>query len=351
MTDFENNITKIISTLKILLYKSEEFHLFDILNNCKPTLNYVTSDFGIDYYTLLLEIDIDYFSRNYGDNTLREAEGHFLGYISDILRGNDRNVISSVVISPAIKDYINWNDIAELYNKNSMIQDIEKVTEILVKVSTGTKIEELNKGYISIYSKLKLALNKLNIKNPNPYKNLWEAYQYWSTNLVTYADRRAYFTNLYQGVITTLKESNSYSNPSLHLSYTGWQELDRKIAEIKKRFKEAINEEQFNAIGAICRSTYITLANMVYDADIHKTLDGVIPSKTDYKRKLEAFINYNLEGSTNEMFRAHCKKTTALADELTHKTTANKTQTALTITALISVVNIIQILNGNSYNL
>lgn len=351
MANFEDNITKVISTLKILLYKNEEFHLFDILNNCKPKLNYSYSDFNIDYYTLLLEIDIDYFTRYYGNNILRKAEEYILGYVSDILRGDDCRVINSVVISPAIKDYINWQDIAELYDKNSLIHDIERITNILIEVATGANIEQLNSSYISIYKKIDEALKKINIKNPNPYKNLWDAHQYWSANLKTYADRRVYFANIYQELIETLKENDSYSSPSLHLSYTGWQELDRKIAEIKKQFKEAVNEEQFNGIGAMCRSAFVTLANMVYKEDVHKTLDGVTPSKTDYKRKLEAFINYHLNGSTNEIFRNHCKKTTALADELTHKLTANKTQTALTITALISVVNIIKILNGNSYSL
>lgn len=37
-----------------------------------------------------------------------------------------------------------------------------------------------------------------------------------------------------------------------------------------------------------------------------------------------------------------------LADELTHKTTANRVQTALTITSLISVVNIIKILDEST---
>ena len=193
MIDFENNITKLISTLKILLYKSEEFHLFDILNNCKPTLNYCTYNLGIDYYTLLLEMNIDSFSRNYGNNILREAEEDIHGYISNILRGDDRNVISSVVISPIIKDYINWHDISQLYDKNSLIQDIEKIVEILIDVATGTNIEKLNSSYISIYKNIDVALKKLNIKNPNPYKNLWDAYKYWSANLKTYADRRTYF--------------------------------------------------------------------------------------------------------------------------------------------------------------
>lgn len=350
MKDIEKNIIQIISTLKRLLYSNEEFVLFDILNNCKPTLNYETSDFGIDYYTLFLNIDMEYFSKKYGNEELKESEEHLLGYISDILRGENQ-LITTVIVRPMIKNYINWEDIIEMYTKESLIQDIEEMGNILIDVSTGKKIEQLNEKYISIYNNVNTALEKLNIENPNPYEDLWEAYKYWNENLATYAERRIYFSNIYKKTIKFLKESSGYDSLSLHLEYTSWQEVDRKIAEIKKQFKEAKNEEQFNAIGAICRSTYISLAEKVYDPEKHKTVDEVIPSKTDYKRKLEAFINYKLSGNTNEMFRSHCRKTLALADELTHKTTANQIQTALTITALISVVNIIKILNGNTIKL
>lgn len=345
--NIETHTQQLISTLKRLLYKSEEFVLFDILNNSKPSLTFITSNFNNEYYSLILECDMDYFSEKYGSNILREAEEDIIGYMSDILRGEPQQ-ISEVVIKPLIKDYINWDDIADIYTKDSLILDIENLKQLLLDASTGVKIETINEQYILIFNKTNQALNKLNIENPNPYKNLWEAYQYWSTNLPTYAERRLYFSNLFSKLITILKESDEYSTLSLPLEYTGWQELDRKIAEMKKQFKEAQNEEQFNGIGAICRSTYISLANKVFNPTIHKTVDGIIPSETDYKRKLEAFINFKLSGSTNENFRSYSKKTMNLADELTHKTTANRVQTALTITSLISVVNIIKILDEST---
>lgn len=348
--DINKNVIQIISTLKRLLYKSEKFTLFDILNNCQPSLNFITSDLGFEYYSLILECDMDYFAEKYGNENLRDAEQDIVGYLNDILRG-EMQQISESIIKPVIKNYINWDDISDIYNKNTLIKDIKKIQQLLIDASTGTKIETINDEYIFIYEKVNTALTKLRLPNNNTYKNLWDAYTYWSSNLSTYAERRTYFSNIFEDIINLLKESNEYSTLILDLEYTGWQELDRKIAEIRKQFKEAINPEQFNAIGAICRSTYISLSNKVFDPSLHKTTDGVTPSSTDYKRKLEAFINYKLTGSTNESFRSYCKKTMDLADELTHKTTATKTQTALTITSLISVINIIKILDETTIKL
>jgi len=350
MINLKDDLKKVISTLKNVLYNAEEFETFDIINSSLASVKYdFTSEEDVDLYVLLLEIDIDAYLKEYEDTNLREVEDNVLGYMFDILRGEIQQV-SRVVIKPLIKNYINWSDISELYDRESLISDIEKLKKILIDVSTGEDIKKLNEEYIVTYNMVDKALKELDIDNPNVYKDLWEAYNYWSQKLETYAERRTYFSNIFDDMLKVLCENNN-SNLSLHLSYTGWKKLDRIIAEIKKQFKEAVNEEQFNAIGAMCRSAYIVLTDEIYDEKLHKTLDGVIPSKTDYKRKLEAFINYKLSGKTNEMFRSHCKKTTDLADELTHKITANKMQTALTITALISVVTIVEILNGNNIKL
>ena len=45
----------------------------------------------------------------------------------------------------------------------------------------------------------------------------------------------------------------------------------------------------------IGRETLITIARQVFDADKHLTIDGVEASKTDAKRMLEAFLNYELK--------------------------------------------------------
>jgi AbiJ N-terminal domain 3 len=74
------------------------------------------------------------------------------------------------------------------------------------------------------------------------------------------------------------------------LEPTGWIRVDRNVTEVRKRLETATMEEQFQAVGLLCRETLISLAQAVYDAQLHPTLDGVTPSDTDAKRRLEAYI-------------------------------------------------------------
>jgi hypothetical protein len=77
---------------------------------------------------------------------------------------------------------------------------------------------------------------------------------------------------------------------SAGLEPTGWTRVDRSVAEVRKRLENAATEEQFQAVGLLCRETLISLGQAVYDAELHRTLDGVTPSDTDAKRMLEAYI-------------------------------------------------------------
>ena len=56
---------------------------------------------------------------------------------------------------------------------------------------------------------------------------------------------------------------------------TGWERVDRSIAEMKSRLDIADKEEQFQAIGMLGRETLITVAQQVFDTAKHPTLDGV----------------------------------------------------------------------------
>ncbi len=127
---------------------------------------------------------------------------------------------------------------------------------------------------------------------------------------------------------------------------TGWTKVDRQIAEVRLRLREATNEEQFQAVGLLCRETLISLAQAVYSPGRHPTLDGVAPSSTDAKRMLEAYIAVELGGQANDEARNHAKASLKLALALQHNRTANFRTAALCAEATVSVVNIIGILSG-----
>lgn len=127
---------------------------------------------------------------------------------------------------------------------------------------------------------------------------------------------------------------------------TGWQKVDRQVQEIRLRLDTADAEEQFQAVGLLCREALISVAQEIFDPLKHKPKDGLMPSDTDAKRMLEAFLEDELGGATNEEARAHARAALRLALALQHKRTADFRTAALCAEGTFSVVNIIAILAG-----
>src|SRR5258708_15972530 len=86
---------------------------------------------------------------------------------------------------------------------------------------------------------------------------------------------------------------------------TGWAKVDRTVTEIRQRLEQATTEEQFQAVGTLCREALISLAQAVFDSVKHPTLDGIKASPTDFKRMIEAYIAVELGGATNKASRRH----------------------------------------------
>ena len=86
--------------------------------------------------------------------------------------------------------------------------------------------------------------------------------------------------------------------------------------------KPAGTEEQFQAVGMLCRETLISLAQEVFDPIKHPTQDGVEASATDAKRMLQAYIATAFAGDANEHIRKHARAAYDLSVQLQHRRTA-----------------------------
>ncbi len=126
-----------------------------------------------------------------------------------------------------------------------------------------------------------------------------------------------------------------------------WEKVYRSLDEAKNRLDEASTEEQFQAVGIICRETLISLAQIVYDPVEHPS-ESIIPSKTDAKKMLDAFISYELAGHANEATRRQAKATLDVANDLQHRRTAGYRDAALCVEATTSVVNTVTLLSGHT---
>ncbi len=126
---------------------------------------------------------------------------------------------------------------------------------------------------------------------------------------------------------------------------TGWQKVDRQIHEVRTRLDTAKTEEQFQAVGLLCREVLISVAQAVFDPSRHISADVAEVSETDSRRMLEAIFERELSGSVNEEGRAHAKAALKLAVALQHKRTADFRMAALCAEATSSVINLLAILS------
>lgn len=127
---------------------------------------------------------------------------------------------------------------------------------------------------------------------------------------------------------------------------TGWQKVDRQLQEMRTRLDGADTEEQYQAVGLLCREVLISVAQEVYDPSRHAPIDDKTPSDTDAKRMLEAIFEEELKGSSNEEARAHAKAAVRLALALQHKRLADFRTAALCAEGTWSVVNMLAIVAG-----
>ena len=80
-------------------------------------------------------------------------------------------------------------------------------------------------------------------------------------------------------------------------------------------------EEDFQGVGLLCHEALITLGQVVWVAERHPPVDGVVPSDKDAKRRLEAYA-VELGTNANEQARKHAKAALHLAVGLEHKRSA-----------------------------
>lgn len=178
-------------------------------------------------------------------------------------------------------------------------------------------------------------------------RELIEAGYLWAIDATTF-DGEAYLnpriTLPGREYLANLRSKTIYSPPD---TSTAWPRVDRAIGEIRRRLADAQNEEQFQAVGLLCREALISLAQAVHDPSRYPPTDGKIPSSSDAKRMFDAYIAIELSGSSHEAARRHAKAAYDLANDLQHRRTANYRQASLCVEATNSVVSVIAIVSGH----
>ncbi len=265
---------------------------------------------------------------------IEEADDHILLSLADHLK--------IYPPSPPIK-----TPIPSLKVKDA-IKEVELQKALMISVSTGgQRIQQVNEEYKERRIKIAAILYQIGIEDPNPFPDLWNWYSRWSDgSLPTYQSRRIFLSELFQPLLDNLIRINQRKKTE-HIEPTGWERVDRNIEKTIHLFETATNEEDFQAVGLICRELIISLSQAVYSPELHQPVDGVNPSETDAKRMLENYIATELAGSPNEEIRRYAKNAYQLSVILQHRRNANFRQAALCVEATRSLINIVAIISGH----
>lgn len=338
--------TKIIVTLGNLFKRDGLLPEYEILSegNCEILLTgFDNWDGGTDIYGIFCRVPIGIYSKYeleiqaIEEKIKKKAERIFRTY---------PGWLGEVVISPELSETIDGKPLR--IDNDELVKALEKIKHIMVSVSTGgPKIQTVNNDYKSLLEIVSDGLTERNVKNEIPFSDLWEWYGKWSDgSLPHYQDRREFLAKTFSPMLDAVKKIQIKAVYPLFEEPTGWMRVDRGMAEIKKRLVQASTEEQFQAVGLLCRETLNSLAETVFKEDEHPTADGVVPSKTDTKRMLEAYLGFMLPGKSNENIRRHAKASLDVANDLTHRRTAEFRLAALCAEATNAVINIIAIISG-----
>ena len=348
MLDNSEEIRGLVYTVTEILRAHKQNDLMELLNNAQITCEQTGHDNwngGTYFYTLFLVIDIGTFVKI--KDRIQTIEAELLEKFGFVTRHYENESFSKISIIPKAKAKIDWGRLGGTVTKEQLIQNVNFLKDTMISVATGgQRIQDINDQYIQKYNSTDKALQKLNFKNPNSYKELWEWYGKWSSTFSKYSERRTYINEMYNSLIQMLEETEEPELISITVDLSDWERIERSINEIRLRQNEAKTEEQFQVVGLLSRETIITLAQSVFHQEKHPILDGKEVSKTDAKRMLEAYVAVELSGSSNETVRRYAKATLDLANELTHKRTASKKEASLCATATISLINLIGTIEG-----
>lgn len=219
--------------------------------------------------------------------------------------------------------------------------------EMMVDCSTGgAAIQDVNDYYMARQVRIAELCAAAGIPYENPHADLWEWFRYYKEHFGSYAERRQYVRGLFRPAI---RAAAGRTFAVVHeRDPTGWERVDRSLARARAAFDVASVEEEFQALGLLCREVMISLGQAVYDEAVHESVDGVKPSSTDAKRMLEAYVRHEMPGVGYKEVRAHVRAAVDLAVHFQHRRTANRQLAALCLEATASAVAVVAIIAGRS---
>ncbi|TIQ79917.1 hypothetical protein [Mesorhizobium sp.] len=234
----------------------------------------------------------------------------------------------------------------------TLLPDLIIHREMMISVATGGQsIQDVDDYYGARQARLVEGCAGAGIKYENPHEGLWDWFNHWKAQgWGTYAERREYVRKLFAGPVAAAVGRVHNPSPVAEREPTGWERVDRSLSKARLQFQTASVEEDWQAIGLVCREVLISLGQAAHDPDVHLVVDdkGMSISRTDARRLLDAWLHHEMPGGNNKEVRAHIKASLDLAVHLQHRRTATRQLAALCLEATSSAVAVVAIIAGRT---
>lgn len=346
----EKNFSPVLSTAISLMRSRNQETFCELI--LKAEVNVQNTDYdnwngGTYGYTVFLDLPVKVYASMQKDG-IEEAEKVIGETLNEVTKGDDNHYFGVQIAPRFTTSDIEWSIIGGESGKMQLKADIEAVKDLMIAVSTGgPRIQEVDARYKSINGSVHQRCKQLNIKYSNNFVGLWDWYGKWSSELPTYQSRRLFINELFAPTLTVFEENGANTGIAVPIvELNGWDRINRTVVKIKQDSVTARIEEDYQQIGLLCREVIISLAQAVYQPEVHGATDeeGKMIGKTDANRMISNYLTYKLAGSSNQELRTYAKNTNKLANLLTHKRDASRKDMLMAVSATIALINFIGIL-------
>lgn len=226
--------------------------------------------------------------------------------------------------------------------------EIQKQVEDYVEWQSRGKAKVVNSKPEQEYNELGFEITIWNVKTDNE-GSWWVAQGDLPMNLYP-QDKAYYFStdevfSFHLGLMLRIMndEASKPDNLIEHISHGAELSINlkRKLLLASEKLQEAIEIEEIQAIGVICRETLIELISYIYDTDSFEGEE--IYKKSDVKNRGELVINQYLPGSENAELRKHIKNLLNgawdFSNTMTHSSSRTIHEASICLTMTTAIVS------------
>lgn len=224
--------------------------------------------------------------------------------------------------------------------REELVQLVEAQRNLIISVGTGgPSIGTVDAVYKRRRAKLMKGRPRFGLNEPFKWGSLWDWYGHYSSQLPTYASRRAYVNELVQPVLDQLLASGGQVVDFGTVPRT-WGDLEARVAGMNGRIEAAASLDDFQDVGRRCREILRDAANLSYDPSM--VPEGQEPpGDADVKGKVDVVLASRLPGSGHADLRKLARHAYAFANSATHSMSTGRIEAMASAQATVLIVRVL----------